>query len=82
LEQRRICGWLGCAPSAARPIAWSGAGVVAYECPVSLSAGLGAWIELYALWHSGVMECDASWSAKDLDALAVLAGEERHIEQG
>ena len=82
MERKRLCGWLGYAASAERPIAWSGAGVVAYECPVSLGAGLGAWIELYALWRGGVVQCDAEWSAKDLDALAALADEARRIEQG
>jgi hypothetical protein len=77
LERRRNCGWLGIEASARRPIVWSGGGQVAAQCPVSTSAGVSAWIELYALWRSGVARCDGGWSAKDVEALAVLEEEAR-----
>jgi uncharacterized protein YmfQ (DUF2313 family) len=79
LEVKRNCGWLGIEPSAARPIAWSGGGVAAERCPVSTSAGVEAWVELYALWQAGLTM--RGLSARDSDALAVLRAEQERQKE-
>lgn len=82
LETKRNCGWLGVAPTREQPIVWSGGGTVAYQCPVSMADGSpAAWLELFAMLESGIVTMSAEWWAKDLEAMTVLAGEARRIEE-
>jgi len=61
---------------------WSGGGAVAEQCPVSTASGQhAAWLDLFALWNSGIVPTSAEWPAKDLDALAVLAHEAQQMEE-
>ncbi|MDR3718993.1 MAG: hypothetical protein P4K98_09335 [Bryobacteraceae bacterium] len=40
-----------------------------------------AWLDLFAMWSSGIVATSAEWWAKDLDAIAVLASEARRMEE-
>ena len=61
---------------------WSSGGAVACQCPVSTSGGIAtAWLELFAMWESGLAPISAEWWAKDLDAISVLVNEARRIEE-
>ena len=67
-------------PTRDRPIVWSGGGVVADQCPVHTTGGIpAAWIELFAMWKSGIVTMSAEWWAKDLEAMTVLANEARRM---
>jgi len=69
-------------PTTDRPIVWSGGGAVAYQCPVSTTSGTtAAWIELFAMWKSGIATMSAEWWAKDLEAMTVLANEAQWTEE-
>lgn len=69
-------------PTPERPIVWSGGGAVANQCPVSQIGGeQSAWLDLFAMWSSGVVQMSAEWWAKDLDAMTVLANESRRTEE-
>jgi hypothetical protein len=61
---------------------WSSGVAVANQCPVSTSGGIAsAWLELFAMWESGIVTISAEWWAKDLDAMTVLSNEARRMEE-
>jgi hypothetical protein len=39
------------------------------------------WLELFAMWKSGIVRMSAEWWVKDLEAMTVLANEARLIEE-
>lgn len=78
MEAKRNCGWLGILPTPERQIVWSGGGVVAEQCPTSIAGEAhAAWLELFAMWSSGIVTMSAEWWAKDLEAMTVLESEAR-----
>jgi hypothetical protein len=55
---------------------------VAVQCPVSNTGGIAsAWLELFAMWKSGIVTMSAEWWAKDLDAMTVLANEAERMAE-
>jgi hypothetical protein len=55
---------------------------VASQCPVSTTGGIAsAWLELFAMWESGIVTMSAEWWAKDLEAMTVLVSEARRMEE-
>lgn len=49
-------------------------------CPVSTTGGEDtAWLDLFAMWSSGIVGMSAEWSAKDLDAVMMLTNEVKRI---
>jgi hypothetical protein len=55
---------------------------VAGQCPVSTTGGVAAaWLELFAMWRSGIVTMPAEWWAKDLDAMTVLLSEAERMEE-
>ena len=48
----------------------------------TISSHSAAWVELYAIWRSGAVTSCAEWWAKDLEAMAILRGEERAVAGG
>ena len=56
---------------------------MAEQCPVSMISGhSAAWVELFAIWRSGAVTTSAEWWAKDVEAMAILKGEERAVDGG
>jgi hypothetical protein len=47
-----------------------------------ISGNSAAWVELFAMWRRGVVPTSAEWWAKDLEAMAILEGEERAVDSG
>jgi hypothetical protein len=48
----------------------------------TISGRSAAWLELFAMWRGGVVLSAAEWWAKDLEAMAVLQGEESTVDGG
>jgi hypothetical protein len=40
-----------------------------------------AWLDLFAMWRSGVVGMSGEWWAKDLEAMTVLANEAGRAEE-
>lgn len=75
LEERRRCGWRGGDGRRGRVI-WASHGSVTEECPkTAIRPESVAWLELWATWRRCGKGIPAQWSAKDLDAMAVLEAE-------
>ncbi len=72
MEKSRQCGWLGEA-ARSRKAVWARHGVIANECPkTAIQAESVAWLEQWAVWRQSGRFTPADWSAKDLEAMAVL----------
>jgi hypothetical protein len=62
---------------------WIWGGIFAEQCPVStINERSVAWLELFAMWRSGIVTSSGEWWAKDLEAMAVLQCEERAVDGG
>jgi hypothetical protein len=48
----------------------------------TISGHSAAWVELFAVWRNKVVTSSAEWWAKDLEAMAILQGEERAVDGG
>jgi hypothetical protein len=46
-----------------------------------MSGQQAAWLDLFAMWSNGIVGMSAEWTAKDLDAMTVLADEARRTDE-
>lgn len=55
---------------------WAHGDSVSWECPKSaIQAESMAWLEMFATWRVVGSAAAGLWSARDADAMALLAGE-------
>jgi hypothetical protein len=59
---------------------WARHGSLAFGCPkTEITADSEAWLELWWTWRQTGRACSPEWTAKDMDALALLEQEWRRL---
>lgn len=72
MEESRQCGWRGERQAGVKAV-WARYGSATNRCPKTvITADSVAWLDQWAIWRQTGRGVSAEWSAKDLEAMAVL----------